>query len=96
MASNADIPLWIRQQVLDRDNSQCVVCGTSGDNRLHLHHVIYRSQGGTHTVDNLATVCHRDHDRIHAGDISIVLIQTAVGPFFFTIRHRGSSESESR
>lgn len=94
MASNADIPSWVRQKVLDRDNNQCVVCGTSGENRLHLHHIVYRSQGGDHSEDNLATVCHSDHDRIHAGVISIQLIQTTVGPFFFTTYNRGARESK--
>lgn len=81
---NDDISDVLRLEVLDRDNWQCVVCGTGGENRLHLHHVIYRSQGGESTRDNLATVCHRCHRRIHDGYIRITLIATPQGEFWWT------------
>lgn len=64
----------VRRAVLDRDNWQCQVCGVTGENRLHLHHVVYRSQGGKDDESNLVTVCHRCHRSIHEGKVRVVLV----------------------
>lgn len=50
--------------VLDRDNWSCRHCGT--DRGLHVHHIVYRSQGGTHDQSNLITLCHEHHALVHS------------------------------
>jgi 5-methylcytosine-specific restriction endonuclease McrA len=46
------------------DGNRCRFCGTN--QRLHVHHIIYRSQGGTHEVENLITLCQEHHDTVHS------------------------------
>jgi hypothetical protein len=58
-----DIPVSIREQVLKRDG-MCRFCNTRSD--LHVHHIMYRSQGGVHECDNLITLCNFHHDLVHS------------------------------
>ncbi|GAF40394.1 paclitaxel/taxanoid biosynthesis susceptibility protein TS1 [Agrilactobacillus composti DSM 18527 = JCM 14202] len=51
-----------KQYVLARDNYTCQICqGKSKDPKLKIHHIIYRSTGGTNQVSNLLTVCANCH-----------------------------------
>ncbi|WP_439644401.1 RNA-guided endonuclease IscB [Agrilactobacillus composti] len=51
-----------KQYVLDRDNYTCQIChGKTKDPELKIHHIIYRSNGGTNQVSNLLTVCATCH-----------------------------------
>ncbi|WP_236700828.1 RNA-guided endonuclease IscB, partial [Agrilactobacillus composti] len=51
-----------KQYVLDRDNYTCQIChGKTKDPKLKIHHIIYRSNGGTNQVSNLLTVCASCH-----------------------------------
>lgn len=69
-----DIPPAARRFVLERDNYQCVACGTSGENKLQLHHWFsFRSQGGGHDAWNLVTLCFRCHHEVHAGALDVEL-----------------------
>lgn len=55
----------IREAVISRDKC-CAVCGeTSG---LEVHHVIYRSKGGTDDMGNLVTLCKSCHAEKHKGE----------------------------
>lgn len=51
------------RQVLERDDYRCRGCGNT--RHLELHHIIFRSQGGTDEADNLVTLCRRCHQRTH-------------------------------
>ena len=53
----------LREAVFSRDGYKCQCCGrTIRDGAmLHVHHVKYRSQGGTNSMANLATVCDKCH-----------------------------------
>lgn len=73
----------VRQRVLDRDNYQCVACGMGGENRLQLHHILFRSQGGTHVDENLCTLCKNCHDDVHAGLLAVAYIEWYPGLFSF-------------
>ena len=46
-----------------RDGYTCQCCGKSIKDGaiLHVHHIRYRSRGGTDRMDNLITVCHKCH-----------------------------------
>lgn len=53
----------LREAVFTRDNYTCQCCGrTIADGAiLHVHHIVYRSCGGTNRMSNLATVCDKCH-----------------------------------
>lgn len=77
----SDIPARIRRLVLRRDNYRCRYCGNENTEQLTLHHVQYRSQGGTHDPDNLVTLCYMPcHRKIHDGRLNVILIN---GHWFF-------------
>lgn len=57
-----------------RDRWKCRYCGSR--NSLHPHHVIFKSQGGTDTMDNLLTLCASCHmGGIHARKLEIVILK---------------------
>jgi 5-methylcytosine-specific restriction endonuclease McrA len=51
-----------RDCVLERDQ-RCRYCGTRRN--LHVHHINYKSQGGSHDPHNLITLCNAHHDLVH-------------------------------
>jgi len=60
----------IKAYILYRDNYQCQKC--KGKNKkLHVHHIIFRSQGGTNEPDNLITLCESCHDKLHNDEFVI-------------------------
>jgi 5-methylcytosine-specific restriction endonuclease McrA len=59
----------VYQAVHARDGRVCQVCGIFCGTLIHLHHIVYRSQGGPTSVDNLLSVCMRCHAGIHARTI---------------------------
>lgn len=60
----------VKAFVLARDNHICQYCkGKSRDNKLHVHHIIFRSNGGTDKPDNLITLCETHHNELHSGII---------------------------
>lgn len=50
----------VKQYVLARDEYKCQVCKKKGG-KLKIHHIIYRSEGGTNAPSNLITVCADCH-----------------------------------
>ena len=61
----------VKQYVLARDGYQCQAgkCGCS--EKLHVHHMTFRSQGGSDAPDNLITICEKHHNELHAGKFSL-------------------------
>jgi 5-methylcytosine-specific restriction endonuclease McrA len=53
----------IRQQVLERDDYTCQMCGFVASSNLHIHHIMKRSEGGTDHLDNLLTLCPSCHSK---------------------------------
>ena len=53
----------VRNAVFARDDHKCVCCGRGIKDGaiLHVHHLKYRSLGGTNRMRNLVTVCERCH-----------------------------------
>ena len=60
-----------RAMVLNRDNYTCQCCkGKHKDPKLEIHHVIFRRDGGSDNAENLVTLCHTCHKKLHDGKIS--------------------------
>lgn len=80
--SNPDVKRWdyqkgnqkgfynVKAYVLHRDGYQCQKCKTK-KGKLHVHHVVFRSNGGTDTPSNLITLCEGCHDKLHNGEFQI-------------------------
>lgn len=66
--SSRQIPQSLRKQVKKRDHNRCKVCHVEDHRRgrLCLHHIVYRSEGGENTLENLITLCHECHLEVHS------------------------------
>jgi len=53
---------FLRKQILDRDNHQCVMCEST--TRLEIHHLTYKRLTDERLSD-LVTLCHMCHSRQH-------------------------------
>lgn len=60
-----------REAILHRDNYTCQCCGKK-HTRLEVHHIHFRSQGGTDDENNLITLCADCHAAIHAGKLVLI------------------------
>jgi HNH endonuclease len=58
------IPANVRSEVIERDGGLCRLCGAAAP-ICHVHHVLYRSQGGDHTPANLVSLHLRCHGIVH-------------------------------
>jgi 5-methylcytosine-specific restriction endonuclease McrA len=52
-----------------RDGWRCRHCRRWED--LHPHHMVYKSQGGADTLENLICLCFRCHTMHHLGNLDI-------------------------
>lgn len=60
----------VKSYVLYRDNYECKYCkGKSKDNRLEVHHIVQRKDGGSNNQENLITLCSLHHKQVHEGKI---------------------------
>lgn len=63
-----------KAKVLNRDDYTCQCCkGKKKDPKLEVHHIIYRSDGGSDEEKNLITLCHTCHYGIHHGNVTLKL-----------------------
>ena len=64
--SNAcDISPKVRKEVLERDNHQCIICGTNQN--LQIAHYVSRARLGLGVPQNLATMCASCHFQMDNG-----------------------------
>lgn len=76
-ADAARVTPEVRLAVLQRDNWRCRSCGEQDIDKLTVHHVDYRSHGGTHDEDNLVTVCWVPcHRLIHEKKLRVIRVGT--------------------
>lgn len=55
MTSDA-VSTAVRMAAYERDGGCCRVCGRHCGDTPGLHHIVYRSQGGSNDLDNLVTI----------------------------------------
>ena len=79
----------VKQYVLSRDERTCQHCGKQNV-RLEVHHIKFRSQGGSDRPDNLITLCGKCHKDLHAGKFKLTNNIKAFRDtaFMITVRHR--------
>ena len=71
-------------KVRERDGNCCILCGRGAG---HVHHIVFRSQGGEDKMSNLVTLCERCHQEAHGvgrcqhsqEEIREILLQYAKG-----------------
>lgn len=63
---NNTLPESIRQTVIDRDKN-CRIC--HGSARLNVHHILYRSEAGPDSEENLILLCSMHHTVIHSDKV---------------------------
>ncbi len=85
-----NIPSPTRRKVFIRDRFACVVPGCRSRRHLDLHHVIFRSRGGTHAMCNIVVICSAHHARAHEG----LLVITGRAPDALVFEFRRSGEDE--
>lgn len=59
----------VKSYVLSRDKHTCFF--KCKDSKLEVHHIKFRSQGGTDNPNNLITLCEKCHKKVHAGKLEI-------------------------
>ena len=60
-----------RAKVLNRDNYTCQVCKNKRkDRKLDVHHIVFRSKGGSDEETNLITLCNSCHTDLHKNKIN--------------------------
>ena len=60
----------VKAYVLYRDGYQCQKCKTK-KGKLHVHHIVFRSKGGSNIPSNLITLCTSCHDKLHKDEFKI-------------------------
>lgn len=59
----------VKAYILHRDQYCCQHCQKTGGISLQVHHIQFKSEGGTDTPENLITLCENCHTRLHAGHL---------------------------
>lgn len=57
-------PPEVKEKIRTRDKNRCRWCGSP--RILEVHHIEYRSQGGTNEQHNLITLCKEHHEKAHS------------------------------
>lgn len=55
--------------ILHRDNYKCKYAKGKCGEKLHVHHIVFRSNGGNDKPENLITLCERHHKDLHDGKL---------------------------
>lgn len=66
--ASQEIPWWLRQQVLKRDQYTCTFPGCDCRSGLQVHHTAHWAYGGPTDFGFLAADCPRHHDFVHLHD----------------------------
>jgi len=61
----------VKAYVLARDQHQCQAGKKGCKPVLNVHHIKFKSQGGSDNPDNLMTLCEKHHEQLHAGKLKL-------------------------
>jgi hypothetical protein len=67
------IPPALRRKVKHRDKGRCRVPGCRSSTNVDIHHLEPLCMGGTHTYENLITLCEAHHIALHEGALHITI-----------------------
>lgn len=62
-----ELPYAVRQAVFDRDLWRCQFPGCTMRKLLDVHHIVFRSRGGSDDIWNLVCLCRVHHGLVHRG-----------------------------
>ncbi|MGK2230634.1 MAG: hypothetical protein ACI9QA_000793 [Methanobacteriota archaeon] len=93
-----------KTKVKRRDNYRCQECGdkclSENDVRLHVHHTVPKSDGGSHTFDNLQTLCVQCHSAKHPDNWKLARMaddtSSVIALFFLWLVELFSDDSEEQ
>ena len=60
----------VKAYILARDNHKCYFNDKCSE-KLEVHHIKFKSQGGSDNPNNLITLCNKCHKKIHAGKLKL-------------------------
>jgi hypothetical protein len=66
-----DIAPKTRRDVLHRDGGKCTVPRCRSARFIEIHHIVPRSEGGSHDASNLTSLCDGHHIALHAGTMML-------------------------
>ena len=66
-----DIPPKTRREVIHRDGGKCAVPRCRSARFTEIHHVVPRSEGGSHDASNLCCLCDGHHKLLHEGKLRL-------------------------
>jgi len=77
----------LKAYILSRDAYTCQQCGKDQKVKLHVHHIQFKSQGGTDDPNNLITLCESCHDKLHAGKLGNSIHEKLKKKIFSKTKH---------
>ena len=66
-----EIPPAVRREVVRRHHGRCAVFGCRHATWTDVHHVVPRSEGGTHDPERLLVLCSVHHRAVHRGSLIV-------------------------
>ncbi len=85
-----NIPSRARRKVFIRDAFACAIPGCRSRRNLDIHHITFRSHGGTHALSNILLTCAGHHAQVHEG--LLVITGRAPDELVFAFRRAGEDE----
>lgn len=87
----------VARKIRELDDYSCVICNAR-DVELHVHHLVYLSNFGTHRKQNLMTLCKKCHEKEHDrefdfGESPDGLVEVADDTFFAESSDESASQT---
>jgi hypothetical protein len=90
--AKSDIPPAVRRAVAARDHGRCRVPWCRSSRNIDQHHIVPKRDGGTHTIENVVSLCESHHLSHHAG--ALIIEGNASNPTFTRRAHHAFATAE--